>query len=75
MTSPFCFGVFSGGQILANTICANRQPSYVKHVLSGLKNVLKGTFHLPVSSSGDPRGVRCSHFSVRISPHDFVFVR
>jgi hypothetical protein len=57
MKSPFCYGVF-GGQTLAITICASRQPNHVKRLLSGLNNLLKGTFHLIVSSPGDPRGVR-----------------
>jgi len=46
--SPFCFGVLFGGRILAITICARRQPNHVKHLLSGLCKVLKGTFHLLV---------------------------
>ena len=46
-----------GGQILAITICARRLPNYVKHLLSGLNNALKGTFHL-----------QCSHFAVLIAP-------
>ena len=72
MKSPFCFGVF-GGQILAITFCASRQPNHVKLFLSGLSNLLKGAFHLLVASPGDPRGVRCNYFSVRILPHDFGF--
>ena len=62
MKSPFCFGVFRG-QILAITICARRrQPKHVKHLLSGLNNVLKGNFHSLGLPPGDPRVARCSHF-------------
>jgi hypothetical protein len=43
MKSRF-FGVF-GGQILAITVRARRQPIHVKYLLGGLKNLLKGTFH------------------------------
>jgi hypothetical protein len=62
-----------GGQTLAITICASRQPNHVKHLLSGLSNLLKGTFPFLVLLPGDSRGVRCSHFLVLILPRDFVF--
>jgi hypothetical protein len=67
MKSPFCFGV-SRGQILAVTISARRLPNHVKNMSSGLCNLQNGTFYLLVSSPGDPRGVRCSHLSIRILP-------
>jgi hypothetical protein len=63
-----------GGKILAITICASRQPNHVKHLSSGLKSLRKGIFYLLVSSPGDPRGVRCSYFLVRVSLHDFWFL-
>jgi hypothetical protein len=46
---------------------------YMQTLISGLYNRLKGAFRLLVSLPGDPRGVRSSHFSVRILPHDFGF--
>ena len=61
-------------QILTITTCAGRQPNHIKHIMSGLGNLLKGTSHLLLSSPGDPRGVRCSQVSVRIFPHDFGFL-
>jgi hypothetical protein len=42
-------------------------------LLSGLSNLLKGTFPFLVLLPGDSRGVRCSHFLVLILPRDFVF--
>jgi hypothetical protein len=65
MKSPFCFGVF-----WESNSCDyySRQPNHVKHLLSGLYYLLKGTFHLLVSSPGDPRGVRCSHFWSEFCP-------
>ena len=44
MKSPFClvllFLCLLGGQILAITICASRQPNHLKYLLSGLSNLL-----------------------------------
>jgi hypothetical protein len=50
----FVFGVF-WGQILAITVCARRQPSHVKHLLSALCNLLKRNYHSLYSPPGDPR--------------------
>jgi hypothetical protein len=60
--------MFQWSQVLAITIFAHKQPNHLKHLLSGLYNLPNGIFHLLVSSPGDPRGVRCSHFLVRILP-------
>ena len=65
MKSPFCFWCLLG-QILAITIWARRQPSHVKHLLSGLYNLLKYNFYSLRSPPGDTRVAHCSHFSVRI---------
>jgi hypothetical protein len=67
MKSPFCFWSF-GGQILAITICARRQPNHVNLLLSGLYNLPKNNFLSLGSPPGDPRVARCNHFSVRILP-------
>jgi hypothetical protein len=67
MKSPFCFGVF-WGSFSKKTIFASRQPNHVKHLLSGLYNLLKHNFHSVRSPLGDPRVAQCSHFSVRILP-------
>ena len=55
------FLVSFGGKILAITTCARRQPNHVKHLLSGLYNLLKENFHLLRLPPGDPRVARSSH--------------
>ena len=67
METPFCLCVF-WGVIFKKSIFASRQPNHVKHLLSGLYDVLKYNFHLLRSPPGDPRVAHCSHFSVRILP-------
>jgi hypothetical protein len=57
-----------GGVIFKISIFASRRPNHVKHLLSGLYNVLKCKLHSLRSPTGDPRIAHCSHFSVRISP-------
>jgi hypothetical protein len=53
MKSPFW--CLLGDQIPAMNICASKQLNHVKLLLSGLNNLLEGTFHLLVSLLGDPR--------------------
>ena len=67
METPFCFGVF-WGSYSKKSIFASRQPNHVKHLLSGLYDLLKYNFHSLWSPPGDPRVAHCSHFSVRILP-------
>jgi hypothetical protein len=55
-----------GGSFSKKSIIASRQPNHVKHLLSGLYDLLKYNFHLIRSPPGDPRVAHCSHFSVRI---------
>jgi hypothetical protein len=65
-----------GGKILALTICARRERNHVKHLLSGLYNLLKGKFYSERPLPGDPRVARCSHFRSKSPPPplpDFVF--
>jgi hypothetical protein len=44
-----------GGHNQKKTIFANRQPNHVKHLLSGLYDVLKYNFHSIRLPPGDPR--------------------
>ena len=67
METPFCFGVFWGVKF-KKSIFASRQPNHVKHLLSGLYDLLNNNFHSLRSPPGDPRVAHCSHFSVRILP-------
>ncbi len=57
-----------GGSYSKKSIFASRQPNHVKHLLSGLYDLLKYNFHSLRSPPGDPRVAHCSHFSVRILP-------
>jgi hypothetical protein len=57
-----------GGQILSFTICARRQPNHVKHLLSGLSNLIKGNNYSLGSPPGDPRAARCSRFRSDFRP-------
>ena len=57
-----------GGSYSKKSIFASRRPNHVKHLLSGLYDLLKYNFHSLRSPPGDPRVAHCSHFSVRISP-------
>ena len=68
METPFCFGVFWGAIFEKKSIFASRQPNHVKHLLSGLYDLLKYKFHSLRLLPGDPRVAHCSHFSVRILP-------
>ena len=67
MKTAFYFGVF-WGVIFKKIYYAIRQPNHVKHLLSGLYNLLIYNFHSLRSPPGDPRVAHCSHFSVRILP-------
>jgi len=62
-----------GGQIFAISICVRRQPNHVKHLLSGLYNLLKVTFHWLIIIPGDPRGMRSSHFRSDFPPRYSFF--
>jgi hypothetical protein len=68
MKSPFCFGVFLGVTFKKKTIFESMQPNHVKHLLSGLNELLKGNFRSLGSAPGDPRVAHCSHFLVRFLP-------
>jgi hypothetical protein len=57
-----------GGSYSKKSIFASRQPNHVKHLLSGLYNILNYNFHLPRSPPGDLRVAHCSHFLVRTLP-------
>ena len=57
-----------GGHIQKNPVIARRQPNHVKHLLSGLYDLLKYNFYSLRLPPGDPRVAHCSHFSVRILP-------
>jgi hypothetical protein len=57
-----------GGHIQKKLFIARRQPNHVKHLLSGLYNLLKYNFHLLRSPPGDPRVAHCSYFLVQILP-------
>ena len=57
-----------GGSYSKKSIFASRQPNHVKHLLSGLYDLLKKNFHSLRSPPGDPRVAHCSHFLVRILP-------
>jgi hypothetical protein len=75
MKSPFLFWRLLGGHIQKKNIFASRQPNHVKHLLSGLYDLLKYNFHLLRSPTGDPRVAHCSHFSVQIMPPISFFSR
>jgi hypothetical protein len=72
MGTPFCFGVF-WGSYSKKTIFASRQKNHVKHLLSGLNKLLKGSFHSIRSPPGDPRGACCRNFSIQKLHPDFGF--
>ena len=72
MKSPFGFGVF-WGKIQKKTIFDSIQPNHVKHLLSGLNELLKGNFRSLRLAPGDPRGACCIHFSIQKLPPDFGF--
>ena len=57
-----------GGSYSKKSIFASRQPNHVKHLMSGLYDLLKYNFHSLRLPPGDPRVAHCSHFSVRILP-------
>ena len=67
METPFVLASF-GGSYSKKSIFANRQPNHVKHLLSGLCDLLKNNFHSLRSPPGDPRVAHSSHFLVRILP-------
>ena len=72
MKTAFYFGVF-WGVIFKKIYYAIRQPNHVKHLLSGLYNLLIYNFHSLRSPPGDPRVAHCRKFSVRILPRFFFF--
>ena len=51
-----------GGSYSKKNILASRQPNHVKHLMSGLYDLLKYNFHSQRSPPGDPRVAHCIYF-------------
>jgi hypothetical protein len=75
MKNPFLFLVSLWGQILSITVCSRTQPNHVKHLLSGLCNLLKRKISLTRVAVRRPQGRALQPFFGQNLPPIFFFLR